>query len=137
MGGHKSSLELLRWNSREKAILAFRMSLRRTFFLLAFLCADPLLQLSAQVPETQSQAPQTPHTQGAVSTGGAHAAILDAEHRPITAGGFVDKGPVIFEDVTAKSGLGSWQHVMGTPEKKFIIETVGSGVALLDYDNDG
>ncbi len=26
---------------------------------------------------------------------------------------------------------------MGTPEKQFIIETVGSGVALLDYDNDG
>ena len=26
---------------------------------------------------------------------------------------------------------------MGTPEKHFIIETVGSGVGLLDYDNDG
>jgi hypothetical protein len=26
---------------------------------------------------------------------------------------------------------------MGTPETKFILETVGSGVALLDYDNDG
>jgi hypothetical protein len=26
---------------------------------------------------------------------------------------------------------------MGTPEKKYILETIGSGVALLDYDNDG
>jgi hypothetical protein len=26
---------------------------------------------------------------------------------------------------------------MGSPEKNFILETVGSGVALLDYDNDG
>ncbi|WP_433966351.1 CRTAC1 family protein [Tunturiibacter gelidiferens] len=26
---------------------------------------------------------------------------------------------------------------MGTPEKKFIIETNGSGVGLIDYDNDG
>lgn len=26
---------------------------------------------------------------------------------------------------------------MGPPEKKFILETVGSGVALLDYDNAG
>ena len=26
---------------------------------------------------------------------------------------------------------------MGTPEKKFIIEANGSGVCLLDYDNDG
>jgi hypothetical protein len=26
---------------------------------------------------------------------------------------------------------------MGTPEKTYILETVGSGVALIDYDNDG
>ena len=26
---------------------------------------------------------------------------------------------------------------MGTPKKTFILETIGSGVALLDYDNDG
>ena len=26
---------------------------------------------------------------------------------------------------------------MGTPQKNYIIETTGSGVALLDYDNDG
>jgi hypothetical protein len=26
---------------------------------------------------------------------------------------------------------------MGTPQKSYILETVGSGVALLDYDNDG
>ena len=110
---------------------------RRTFFLSIFLCACTLFQVRAQVPEKPAQESPTPHTEGAISTGGAHAAVLDAEHRPITAGGFVDKGPVIFEDATAKSGLGAWQHVMGTPEKKFIIETVGSGVALLDYDNDG
>lgn len=28
-------------------------------------------------------------------------------------------------------------HLSGSPEKKFILETVGSAVALLDYDNDG
>jgi len=26
---------------------------------------------------------------------------------------------------------------MGAPEKKFIVETNGSGVCLIDYDNDG
>jgi enediyne biosynthesis protein E4 len=76
-------------------------------------------------------------SQGAVSTGTAHPAVLDAEHRPITAGGFVDAGPVVFQDVAGKAGLATWTHVMGTPERKFIIETVGSGVGLLDYDNDG
>jgi len=76
-------------------------------------------------------------TSGVVSTGGAHAAVLDSEKRPITAGGFVDSGPTVFQDVSEKSGLTRWRHVMGTPETQFILETVGSGVALLDYDNDG
>jgi hypothetical protein len=78
-----------------------------------------------------------PQSEGAVSTGGAYAPVLDEEKRPITAGGFVDSGPVVFEDVAEKAGLTRWRHVMGTEQKKFILETVGSGVALLDYDNDG
>jgi enediyne biosynthesis protein E4 len=82
-------------------------------------------------------APVTPPAPGTVSTGGVHAPVLDQEKRPITAGGFVDSGPVVFQDVSEKAGLTRWRHVMGTTEKKFILETVGSGVALLDYDNDG
>ncbi|HZR66743.1 MAG TPA: CRTAC1 family protein [Terriglobales bacterium] len=76
-------------------------------------------------------------TEGAVSTGAAHPAVLDAQHRPITAGGFVDSGPVVFEDIAEKAGLSKWRHIVGTPERKLIIETVGSGVGLIDYDNDG
>src|SRR5438270_11507604 len=75
--------------------------------------------------------------QEAVSTGAAHAPVLDAEHRPITAGGIVDRGPVVFVNEAEKAGLTRWSHRMGTPEKQFIIETNGSGVGLLDYDNDG
>ena len=71
------------------------------------------------------------------STGGAAKAIYDEQHRPITAGGFVTTGPVIFADISKQSGLASWSHVMGTAEKKTILEADGSGVALLDYDNDG
>jgi len=74
---------------------------------------------------------------GGASTGGAHAAIHDAQNRPITAGGFVAKGPIVFQDVTHEAGLDTWTHHMGTPEKQFILETNGSGVGLLDYDNDG
>ncbi len=44
---------------------------------------------------------------------------------------------MVFEDIAAKAGLTVWTHKMGTPEKKYIIETKGSGVCLLDYDNDG
>ena len=72
-----------------------------------------------------------------VQSGPPHAAVLDSKNRPITEGGTVETGPVVFKDETAKSGLGAWRHRMGNPTKDYILETVGSGVALLDYDNDG
>ena len=74
---------------------------------------------------------------GGASTGGTHAAVHDAQNRPITAGGFVKQGPVVFVDDTHHAGLDTWTHHMGTPEKKFILDTNGSGVGLFDYDNDG
>ncbi len=74
---------------------------------------------------------------GGSNTGGAHAAVFDADHRPITAGGFVKTGPLLFQDIARQAGLTTWKHVMGTHEKQFILETNGSGVGLLDYDHDG
>jgi len=49
----------------------------------------------------------------------------------------VKTGPIVFEDDSEKSGLTHWTHKMGTPQKKYIVETKGSGVGLIDYDNDG
>ena len=114
------------------------MHFRKFLSSFVYACAALLVGLNAQAQQSiPDQSPQGPHTYGAVSTGAAHPAVLDAEHRPITAGGFVNSGPVVFQDIAEKAGLSNWRHVMGTPEKQFIIETVGSGVALLDYDNDG
>jgi len=59
------------------------------------------------------------------------------EKHPVTASGFVDSGPVIFEDVTKAAGLFGWTHTMGAADKNLIIDTNGSGVGLIDYDNDG
>src|ERR1700735_5232070 len=113
----------------------------RAFFIFCWCLSSCLMtqDLMAQGKTDSSQVapPATPQAQGGVSTGGAHAAVLDGEKRPITAGGFVDSGPIVFQDVSEKAGLTRWRHVMGTPETKFILETVGSGVALFDYDNDG
>src|SRR5271169_5024704 len=75
--------------------------------------------------------------QGGSATAGTFAPVLDSEKRPITAGGFVKEGPIVFQDISEKAGLTGWHHKMGTPQKTFILETIGSGVALLDYDNDG
>jgi hypothetical protein len=72
-----------------------------------------------------------------VSTGAPHAPIKDSLSRPITAGGFVDGAPVIFVDIAEQAGLDKFHHRSGGPEKATILETPGSGVALLDYDNDG
>ena len=91
------------------------------------------------VPGQQASHPQTkqaPPSMG-VATGAAHAAIKDSHSRPITAGGFVDDAPVVFSDITKQAGLEKFLHRSGSPDKKTILETVGSGVALLDYDNDG
>jgi len=81
----------------------------------------------------QSAGPQ----QGGSATGGVFSPVLDAEKRPITAGGFVKDGPRIFEDISDKAGLNVWQHKMGTLQKPYILESIGSGVCLLDYDRDG
>jgi len=72
-----------------------------------------------------------------IATGVQAAPVYDAEKRPITAGGFVDTGTVVFQDVTKAAGLSGWTHKMGVPQKQFIVETNGSGVCLIDYNNDG
>ncbi|MYE90678.1 CRTAC1 family protein [Candidatus Poribacteria bacterium] len=43
---------------------------------------------------------------------------------------------VQFLDVTAKAGI-VFKHVNGASDHKFYLETMGSGAAFLDYDNDG
>ncbi len=90
--------------------------------------------LALQDP-AEKESVQSP--QSGASTGGAHAPVKDALSRPITAGGFVADAPVIFVDVTHAAGIDKFHHRSGTPEKRTILETPGSGVALLDYDNDG
>jgi hypothetical protein len=40
-------------------------------------------------------------------------------------------------DIAQQAGLTNWHHKAGTPEKRFILDAKGPGVALLDYDNDG
>jgi enediyne biosynthesis protein E4 len=41
-----------------------------------------------------------------------------------------------FSDVTSALGI-HFQHVASHTSKKYLIESMGSGVAVLDYDNDG
>src|SRR5712671_2798212 len=100
------------------------------------ICATLLLN-SALAQQKPAEKEPVPNQQSGMSTGSAHAPVKDALSRPITAGGFVDGAPVVFIDVTHGAGIDKFHHRSGEHEKRTILETPGSGVALLDYDNDG
>ncbi len=45
---------------------------------------------------------------------------------------------VVFTDITGHAGLGHARNISGSPaNKQFLLEEMGCGVALFDYDNDG
>ena len=46
-------------------------------------------------------------------------------------------GPVVFKDISRQAGLTGWHYSGGSDDKRYIVESLGSGVALLDFDNDG
>jgi enediyne biosynthesis protein E4 len=113
--------------------------------LILALAASP--RLSAQEPPTTGRASpksnanaptnQVQPSQSGIANAGPQKAVFDSQHRPITAGGFVKTGPIIFQNVAAAAGLTCWHHQAGTPEKRLLLEAKGPGVCLLDYDNDG
>jgi hypothetical protein len=45
-------------------------------------------------------------------------------------------GPIEFTDITAQAGI-RFKHNSGAFGKKYLPETMGSGVCFIDYDNDG
>jgi hypothetical protein len=100
---------------------------------LLFFKAVPDFTVAAQ---NNGQTGEPASTAGEAS-GPAHAPVRDVQQRPITAGGFVDGAPVVFIDITKQAGLDKFHHRSGSREKKIILGAPGSGVALLDYDNDG
>jgi hypothetical protein len=89
----------------------------------------------AEISRLQNAPAQAAQSSGASES--PHAFQLDAQGRPVTAGDFVKSGPVIFEDISEKAGLTKWTHKMGAPAKTYLVETKGSGIGLIDYDNDG
>ena len=101
-------------------------------FLVALRCSAAPARLT---PAAQ-QPPGSPA--GGSSTAGVFAPVKDARARPITAGGFVDGAPVVFEDRTAGSGLEAFRHRSGSPEKTSHPRRRRRAASrLVDIDNDG
>src|SRR5246127_3331361 len=105
--------------------------------ILQLVVAASVLLGAARPASPQAQPQQQAPPPSGVKTGGVYAPVKDAKNRPITAGGFVDGAPVVFIDITKEAGLDKFHHRSGGSEKSTIIDAPGSGVALLDYDNDG
>ena len=103
---------------------SIELGLRRGFLPIALLFPGPAGVALAQ-------------DESAVAAGAPRAPVRDEMMRPITAGGFVDGAPVVFSDVTARSGLGGFRHSAGSTVKRFLMEVPSGGVALFDYDRDG
>jgi enediyne biosynthesis protein E4 len=59
-----------------------------------------------------------------------------SQHTPRDSGVPETASTAKFEDVTSKVGI-HFQHQASPTSRKYLLETMGSGVALLDYDNDG
>ncbi len=103
---------------------------RASVLLLASIIATYALsgckQTSSEYPahETASPAPELRTTSDPAAPRSAEAAPA----RP--------SGPIRFTDVTLASGI-HFRHHSGAAGKKYLPETMGSGVCVIDYDNDG
>src|SRR5262249_38001470 len=112
-----------------------RKNILRPVCCAAMLLPAWLLQKAAS-QEPEERKPQKPEPAG-VATNAPRAPVKDALSHPITTGGFVDSAPVVFVDITKQASLDKFRHRSGTSRKATILKTPGSGVAFLDYNNDG
>ena len=109
-----------------------------TLFTVVIFSALPAAAQAAPAKQATGESSASPmQTQSAVSTGAAHTAVLDGENVQSRQADSSKRAPSFFQDVAEKAGLTRWRHGMGPDDVRFIRETVGSGVALLDYGNDG
>ena len=97
--------------------------------LLALLLLAGCRQKSSSPKEAEPAAPPA----ASVANAGASSPVSQAPPENTTAR---PSGPIVFTDVTAQSGI-HFKHNSGAFGKKYLPETMGSGVCFLDYDNDG
>ncbi len=105
----------------------------------------PCLLASILLLAACKKAPTTEPAPAAVAN--SHSAPLppDSEHstsaRPVESKANAalqarPSGPIEFTDITAQAGI-RFKHNSGAFGKKYLPETMGSGVCFIDYDNDG
>src|SRR5919198_1397731 len=110
---------------------ALRLARLLTLLSLAALSpGTPRLVYSRQTPAQTPAPQQTP----APRTGRSYESGAPARRPPSPAP--QAPSPVNFTDVTAQAGV-TFRHAASPTSQKYLPETMGGGVALFDYDNDG
>ncbi|HST53093.1 MAG TPA: CRTAC1 family protein [Pyrinomonadaceae bacterium] len=103
----------------------------RFLLLLMFACLSSLALRPACARQTPAPTPQpTPQQR----TGRSYDSDTPARRAPSPAP--QSQSPVTFTDITAQSGITFRQYASPTSQK-YLPETMGGGVALFDFDNDG
>src|SRR5947209_13413736 len=97
---------------------------------LAYVCARAPHRAHAR----QTQTPATPQQTPTPRTGRSYESGAPARRQPAPAP--QSQSPVTFTDITAQSGI-TFRHAASPTSQKYLPETMGGGVALFDYDNDG
>jgi enediyne biosynthesis protein E4 len=98
----------------------FRKSFACVFVISALLCTAR----AQTAPRSASSVPKTPSP-------------ANVHKIAITEDTLVESGPVVFQEIAKGAGLTGWNHTMGAADKGLICDVNGSGVGLIDYDNDG
>ena len=102
--------------------------------LCAVLCGALIFPLWGCSKGPSGDDPQdSPASQDSHKAADQNTAQSDPQATPQTAR---NSGPLQFTDITAAAGI-TFKHNSGAFGKKYLPETVGSGCAFIDYDNDG
>ncbi|HEY1462358.1 MAG TPA: FG-GAP-like repeat-containing protein [Terriglobales bacterium] len=88
---------------------------------------EPSAQPAASFAPTSSPATTEPEASSSVEPATPAAGSSTSAH---------PSGPITFTDITEKAGI-HFKHNTGAYGKKYLPETMGSGVCFIDYDNDG
>jgi hypothetical protein len=125
-------------NVWHRILTAMSEALRFPILVGLLAAAIPLLAAQSTSPGALGAGQNPPSSPALASpAAGAARAAGTTRQTPITAAGFVKSGPIVFADISEKAGLTRWTHTMGTAAKSYIVETKGSGVGLIDTNNDG
>ncbi|MGC2636166.1 MAG: CRTAC1 family protein [Acidobacteriaceae bacterium] len=97
-----------------------------------------LLSLAGCRAKSPAASGEPARAQGASQTAASNASPVSkpAEPAPAVETASRPSGPITFTDVTAQAGI-RFRHNNGGFGKKYLPETMGSGVCVIDYDNDG